>query len=110
MDKSAQNSKTWLVKLAQDVTISPRCRHVVTVKLDLEKRKEIPPQVSIGPAAIPIQGILTARALSRVGTVARDTARPKTQPTQAKMLYDEFTLSFYWKPQSIAITLVNLKS
>jgi hypothetical protein len=110
MDKSTQNSKTWLVKVAQDVTIAPRRRHMVTVKLDLEKRKEIPPQFCIGPAAIPIQGILTARAISRVGTVARDTTRPTTQPTQAKILYDEYTLSFYWKLQSIAITLLNLNS
>ena len=54
---------------------------MVTAKLD---NKEISSLVCIVPAAIPIQGILTARVLSRVGTVARDTARPTLQPTQAQ--------------------------
>jgi len=73
LDKSTQNSKSWLVKLAQEVTIAPRCRRVVTAKLVLEKK--IPALVCIEPAAIPIQGILTARELSRVETVPRDTSR-----------------------------------
>jgi len=41
--------------------------------------------VCIEPAAITIQGILTARALSKVGTVVRETARLMSQTTQAKI-------------------------
>jgi hypothetical protein len=37
LDKDAQNSKSRLVKMAQEVTITPKSRHVVTTKLDLEK-------------------------------------------------------------------------
>jgi hypothetical protein len=41
--------------------------------------------VCIEPAAIPIQRILAALALSRVGAVARDTARLTSQPIQVKI-------------------------
>jgi len=47
--------------------------------------KEIPSLVCIEPTALSIQGILTFRALWRVGTVARDTALLTSQPTQAKI-------------------------
>jgi len=39
LDETTRYSKSWLVKITQDVTIAPRCRHVVTAKLDLEKGK-----------------------------------------------------------------------
>jgi len=66
LDSHALNETTrhrsWLVKTAQEVIIAPRCRHVVTAKLDLGKGKESPSLVCVEPAAIPIQGILAARA------------------------------------------------
>jgi len=96
---SAQNGITWLAKVAQDVTIAPRCQHVFTAKLYLETRKEFPPLVCIEQAAIHIQGILTARALWKVGTVRQDTARPTRQPTQAKVVMSE---------NSVHVMLANL--
>jgi hypothetical protein len=54
LEETARYCKSWLVKTAQDVTIAPRCRHVVTAKLDLEKGREIPSLVCIEPATIPI--------------------------------------------------------
>jgi hypothetical protein len=61
LDETTQYSKAWFVKTAQDVTMAPRCRHVVTPKLNLGKGKEIPSLVCIKPAAIPIQGVLSTR-------------------------------------------------
>jgi len=72
LDEITRYSKLWLVKTAQDVTIAPRCRHVVTAKLDLEKGKKNPSLVCIEPATVSIQGVLSARALTRVGTKERD--------------------------------------
>ena len=83
LNKTTRYSKSWLVKTAQDVTIAPRFRHVVTAKLDLGKRKEIPSLVCVEPAAIPIQGILSARALTRVGTRERDSTQLTSPPKQA---------------------------
>jgi len=34
LDETTHYCKSWLVKIAQDVTIAPRCRHVITAKLD----------------------------------------------------------------------------
>ena len=83
LDETTRYSKSWLVKTAQDVTIAPRCRHVVTAKLDLEKWKEIPSLVCVEPATIPIQGTLSARALTRVGTGERDSTQLTSPPKQA---------------------------
>jgi hypothetical protein len=75
LDETTRCSKSWLVKTVQDVNIAPRCRHVVTDKLDLKKGREIPSLMCIEPETIPIQGIFSARALARVGARARhDTA------------------------------------
>jgi hypothetical protein len=83
LDETTRCSKSCLVKITQDVTIAPRCRHVVTAKLDLEKGKEIPSLVCIEPATIPIQGVLSARALNRVGTRERDPEQLMSPPEQA---------------------------
>jgi hypothetical protein len=72
LKETTRYGKSWLVKTAQEVTIAPCCRHVVTAKLDLGKGKEIPSLVCVEPATMPIQGILSARALTRVGTRERD--------------------------------------
>jgi hypothetical protein len=42
LEKATHYSKSWLVKVAQDVTIAARCRHVVTGWLVLEKVIEFP--------------------------------------------------------------------
>jgi hypothetical protein len=41
LDKTTRYSKAWLVKTAQDVTIAPRFRQVVTAMLDFEERNVI---------------------------------------------------------------------
>ena len=56
---------------------------MVAAKLNLEKGKEIPSLVCIEPATIPIQGVLFARALTRVGTRKRDPAQVTSPPEQA---------------------------
>jgi hypothetical protein len=66
-DKTTRYSKSRLVKMAQDVTIAPRCRHVVAAKLDLEKGREIPSLVEHRAGT----KIPQADALSRhVGTLS----------------------------------------
>jgi len=56
---------------------------VVTAKLDLEKGKGFPSLVYIEPATILIQGILSACALTRVGTRERDPTQLTSPPKQA---------------------------
>jgi len=58
---------------------------VVTAKLDLGKGKESPSLVCVEPAAIPIQGILSARALTKVGTRERDSTQLTSPPEQANV-------------------------
>jgi hypothetical protein len=56
---------------------------VVTAKLDLGKGKEIPSLVCVEPAAVPIQGIISVRALTKVGTRERDSTQLTSPPKQA---------------------------
>jgi len=58
---------------------------VVTAKLDLGKGKEIPSLVCVEPAVIPIQGILSARALTKVGTRECDSTQLTSPPEQANV-------------------------
>jgi len=51
----------------------------------LEKGEEIPSLVCIEPATIPIQGVLSAPALTRVGTRERDPAQLTSPPEQANL-------------------------
>jgi len=85
LNETTRHSRSWLVKTAQEVTIAPRCRHVVTAKLDLGKGKESPSLVCVETAAIPIQGILSARALTKVGTRERDSTQLTSPPEQANV-------------------------
>ena len=62
---TAQNA-TWLVKAKENITIAPRCRQIVTGIVEAGKEQKLPPLVCIEPVQIPIEGILPARALSRV--------------------------------------------
>ena len=59
-------SRTWLVKARETITIAPRCRQVVMGRLETEKGQDPPLLVCIEPVQIPIEGIFPARALSRV--------------------------------------------
>jgi hypothetical protein len=70
--------------MAHDVTIAPRCRYVVTPKLDLANKKDIPSLVCIDPAAVPIQAIFAARAVSTVGGAASDTSQATSHPNPAR--------------------------
>jgi len=54
-NETTRHSRSWLVKTAQEITIAPRCQHVVTAKLDLGKGKESPSLVCVEPAAIPVR-------------------------------------------------------
>jgi hypothetical protein len=65
--------KVWLVKAAENVTIEPRCRQVVTGRLEGEKGQSLPSLVCVEPAHIPIQGIHPARVITRVGLDTRVT-------------------------------------
>jgi hypothetical protein len=125
LDESPRYSKAWLVKTAQDIYIALRCRHVVTAKLNVKKGKEIPSLVCIGTATIPIQGVLSARAVTRVETSERDKTQPTSPSKQAdtdasaKKVYvrlatfsqEELTLpkaTFLGLVEKVPETLINL--
>jgi len=76
-----QNNRIWLVRAKENTVIAPRCRQVVVGKLEAGKERSFPPLVCVEPAQIPIEGILPARALSRVSPNALDPSRVKPQPT-----------------------------
>ena len=63
---TAQQDKIWLVKTTENITIAPQCMHIVLGRLDSEKGQSLPPLVCVEPTQIPIEGILSARALSRI--------------------------------------------
>jgi hypothetical protein len=65
-EKTVQSDRSWLVKAIENITIAPRCRQIVLGKLDSEKGQTLPPLVCVEPAQIAIEGIFSARALSRV--------------------------------------------
>jgi hypothetical protein len=67
-----------------EVTIAPKCRHVVTVKLDSLEKIVNPSSVCIEPATVPIHGIFAAPALSKVGAASQDTNLLTLQPAQAR--------------------------
>jgi hypothetical protein len=70
--------------MAGEVTVAPRSSHIVTAKLEASDKKNAPPLVCIEPATVPIQGIVVARALSRVGQRERGDEQLILQPDQAK--------------------------
>jgi hypothetical protein len=65
-ESTADQSRTWLVKVKENTTLAPRCRQIVTGVLDSGKGQSLPLLVCVEPVQIPIEGILPARALSRV--------------------------------------------
>jgi hypothetical protein len=63
-------SRTWLVRSKENIVVAPRCRQIVVGRLESEKGQSLPPLVCVEPTQIPIEGILPARALSRVKSSA----------------------------------------
>jgi hypothetical protein len=64
-EKITEQSRTWLVRAKENITVAPKCRHVVLGRIECEEQN-LPPLICVEPAQISIQGILPARALSRV--------------------------------------------
>ena len=62
--------------------MAPRSQQVVVGKLDLEQEQELLPLVCIEPAHIPIEGVLPARALTRVECSPSKTARMTSRDDQ----------------------------
>ena len=65
-ERTSNPVRAWLVKAKENITMAPRSQKVVIGKLELEQEQEPPPLVCIEPAHIPIEGVLPARALTRV--------------------------------------------
>jgi len=66
-DTASSLDQVWLVRSAENVTIKPRCRQIVTGTLEGKKGQSFPSLVCVEPAQIPIHGILPARVITRVG-------------------------------------------
>ena len=63
-------SKSWLVRATENVTVAPRCGQIVLGRLESERVQNFPTLVCVEPAQIPIEGVLSARGLSRVESKA----------------------------------------
>ena len=72
------------MKAVENVTIEPRCRQIVTGRLEGEKGQSLPSLVCVEPAHIPLQGVLPARVLTRVGQDTRRPSQLSTQPDRFK--------------------------
>jgi len=91
--QTTQWSRSWLVRATENITLVPRCRQVVTAKIELEKERSFPLLVCVKPATIPLEGILTARELSRVGTSVHETLQPgRAMVMLANFSHDTLTL------------------
>jgi len=66
-ERTSNPVRAWLVKAKDNITMAPRSQQVVIGKLELEQEQEPPPLVCIEPTHIPIEGVLPARVLTRVG-------------------------------------------
>jgi len=64
------------VRATENITLAPRYRQVVTAKIELKKERSLPSLVCVEPATIPLEGILPACVLSRVGTSVHETLQP----------------------------------
>ena len=79
-----QSSRTWFVRAKENVVVAPRCRQIIVGRLESEKGESLPPLVCVEPAPLPIEGILPARALSRVMSGAPELARNEAQPSRVE--------------------------
>ena len=66
--------KSWLVRVARNVTMLPRCRQIIVGALETDRDQDLPPLVCVEPAHIPIE-VVPARGLSCVET--RVNERPR---------------------------------
>jgi len=80
-----QSSKTWFVRAKENVVVAPRCPQIIVGRLQSEKGESLPPLVCVEPARLHIEGILPARALSRVMSGAPELARTEVQPSRVKI-------------------------
>ena len=67
------------VRARQDIILAPRCRQVVSAKLESEKKQRRPDLFCIDSVQIPIEGIFPARALSWVGHNAQRSGKLTSQ-------------------------------
>jgi hypothetical protein len=73
----ATQCNTWLVRATENIIVAPRSRQIVVGRLESQDEHEFPPLVCVEPAVIPIEGILLARALSRVESMAREPSQDR---------------------------------
>ena len=71
----------WLVKAKDNITMAPRSQVVIS-NLELAQKQGPPPLVCIDPAQIPIEGVLPARALTRVEYSPNKTSRMTSRADQ----------------------------
>jgi hypothetical protein len=77
-------SESWLVKAAEDTTIAPRCRQIVMGRLESEKGRCSRSLVCIDPTQIPIQGVFSARELSRINSGAQEPPETTSEDGQTE--------------------------
>jgi hypothetical protein len=94
-----QSSKSWLVKATESVTISPRSCQVISARIELGKGQNCPPLVYVEPAAIPHEGILPARMLSRVEVSENE----KSQQVRALVMLANFSHETLTLPKSTVL-------
>ena len=64
-ERTSNPVTAWLVKAKDNITMAPRSQVVIS-NLELAQKQGPPPLVCIEPAHIPVEGVLPARALTRV--------------------------------------------
>jgi hypothetical protein len=109
-EKTTTQSRTWLVKAKENITMAPWSRQVVIGKLEFEEEQNPPTLVCVEPVPIPIEGILPARALTRVGPSARMTSqsdnRAKKSPdTRAYVMLANFSEETVVIPKATVVGL-----
>jgi hypothetical protein len=82
----ATQCNMWLVWATENIIVATPCRQIVVGSMDSQNEHKFPPLVRVEPAVIPIEGILPARALSRVESSARE-------PSQVARRFGRFSSS-----------------
>jgi len=67
--------KSWLIRAKENVVVASRCRQIMVGRLETEKGECLPPFICLEPDQLPLEGILPARALSRVNSGVPETSR-----------------------------------
>ena len=79
-----QQENSWLVRARENIVLAPRCRQIVVGRLESEKEQSLPSPVCVEPVQISIEGILPARALSRVESNAHEPSRVISQSSHSE--------------------------